>query len=284
MPNPDYTSRITPKGLAAFFVLAYAITWILSIFSTEGLLPFIVPPLAVTLSAIFLHYGPAFAAIILVGVTGGWGHIRSLFSRLGIWRVGAGWYLFIFAYPLLLRLATVGIDVVLGGSLPEFLSAADVPGGNPILLLPIVFLVVFFQAGLAEEIGWRGYALPGLQKRFGALASSLILGIIWGIWHFHPLNFADMWPMAFWYMLDIVAFTVIFTWLYNHTQGSILLAALFHTASNVSDWIVPTFSVVAEASSNRPFIIQAILGCVVALVIVARYGAKSLDRVPLIEG
>jgi membrane protease YdiL (CAAX protease family) len=278
MNTYQYTDRITQRFLTIFFVLTFGITWGLAVIATGDLLPIAIPAPLVTISAIMLHYGPAMAAILLVGITGGRTAIRSLIGKLGHWRVGFSWYLFIFLYPLLLRLAAVGIDVMLGGQSPAFLNAAEVPVGNPALLIPVVFLVVFFQAGLAEEIGWRGYALPGLQHRYGAVVSSVILGIIWWIWHFHPVNFASLWPVAGWYLYNILSFTILLTWVYNNTDGSILLAALFHTASNVCDWIVPTFSPVSGSATLRPFIIQGTLGWIFAIGVIVFFGAQQLSR------
>lgn len=278
MNGDPYTAGITRRSLTLYFVLAFAVTWGLSVVATGDWLPLSVPALLATASAIVLHYGPAMAAFFLVGATGGRTALRSLLGKLGHWRVGIGWYLLVFLYPLLLHLASVGMDVLLGGQAPAFLSAAEVPAGNPALLIPVVFLVVFFQAGLAEEIGWRGYALPGLQHRHGAVASSVMLGMVWWLWHFHAMNFASLWPVAGWYLYNILAFSIVLTWVYNNTEGSILLAALFHTSSNVCDWIVPTFSAVSDSASLRPFIIQGTLGWLFAAGVIALFGAQHLRR------
>jgi CAAX protease family protein len=278
MTDIKRTDRITQKSLVAFFLLAYGITWGLSVLATKNLLPFTLPPLLMNACALLLHYGPAFAAIIMAAIGSGRIGVYALLGRLGRWRVGLGWYLFIFLFPLLVRLAAVGMDTLLGGKLPSFFSSSGVPKGNPAILLPVVFLAVLFQAGLAEEIGWRGYGLPGLQQRYGALTSSLILGVVWAAWHFHPLNFTLLWPLAFWYFFTIIPFAILLTWIYNNTGASILMAVLFHTASNVCDWIVPTLPAVANASSIRPFIIQGILTWVIAIIIIAIYGPKRLSR------
>jgi membrane protease YdiL (CAAX protease family) len=158
------------------------------------------------------------------------------------------------------------------------MSATDVPAASPALLIPVVFLVVLFQAGLAEEVGWRGYALPGLQQRYGALASSIILGVLWWLWHFHPQNYPALKPMAFWYLYGILPTTVILTWVYNNTSGSILLAVLFHTANNVADWIVPTSPAVTGIGTIRPYVIQGTLAWIVALCVVKIYGGRHLSR------
>ena len=274
----QHTKHISQKSLLIFFLLAYGITWGLSVLATEHTLPFDRPPLLMNLSSILLHYGPALAAIIMVGAAGGRHAIKTFLGRLGQWRAGLRWYLFVFLFPLLVRLVTIGIDVLMGGQVPPFFSAGIVPEGNPVLLLPVVFLAVFFQAGLAEEIGWRGYALPGLQKRYSALTSSLILGVIWTFWHYHPENFSTIWPLTFYYLIFVISLTIIMTWIYNNTQGSLILAVLFHTVSNISDWIIPTFSVVASASGIRPFIIESLLTLAAALVIIVIYGPKYLSH------
>jgi membrane protease YdiL (CAAX protease family) len=278
MNTYQYTQKITPRSLTIFFLLTFSITWGLSLIATEHLLPFVIPRSLMSISGILLHYGPSLAAIILVATIGGRRAIQGLLGKLGYWRVGVGWYLFVFLYPLFLRLAAVAIDVLLGGQWPDFMSAAAVPVANSALLIPVVFVAVFFQAGLAEEIGWRGYGLPGLQQRYGALTSSVILGIIWWLWHFHPLNFANLRPMAFWYLCNILAFTILITWVYNNTNGSILLVMLLHTVSNVCDWIVPTFSAVAGSTGIRPFVIQGTLAWIIAVGVIVFFGAKHLSR------
>jgi len=103
MKTYQYTDAITQRSLTVFFLLAFGITWGLSVIASGDLLRVAIPAPLMTISAIMLHYGPAMAAILLVGITGGRTAIRSLLGKLGHWRVGFGWYLFIFLYPLLLR-------------------------------------------------------------------------------------------------------------------------------------------------------------------------------------
>jgi membrane protease YdiL (CAAX protease family) len=279
MNTYPYSQKISTRSLVVYFLLTFGITWGFSIIASKDILPFTPPNVLRNISGILMHYGPAIAAFILVGVTGGRSALRNLLGKLGHWRVGIAWYLFVFIFPLLVRLAAVGIDVLMGGELPDFMSPAGMPVGiSPVLLIPLVFLAVLFQAGLAEEIGWRGYALPGLLQRYSALASSIILGIIWWLWHFHPMNYAIYRPMAFQFLFNILAVTILLTWVYNNTDGSILLVVLFHTASNVCDWIVPTKMGLAEITSLRPSIIQGVLTWILAIVIVIFFGAKHLSR------
>jgi len=274
-----YRSRITGGWLVGYFLTAFGITWGLAVVAAGHLLPFTVPGVVISIAAILLHYGPALAAVLLVGLNGGRKSLAELARSLGHWRTGGFWWVFLFAFPVLVRLAAVGLDVALGGTFPKLMSAAAVPDGNPFLLIPVVFVLVFFQAGLAEEAGWRGYALPGLQNRWGAVTSSVVLSLFWCVWHFHPMNFPILRPIAPWYVLNIIPFTILLTWIYNNTGKSLLMAALFHTVSNVSDWIIPTSPVGHSLEVGvRPLILQGVLTWAAALTVIVLYGSRTLVR------
>jgi uncharacterized protein len=92
-------------------------------------------------------------------------------------------------------------------------------------------------SSMGEELGWRGYWLPRLQARFGALFSSILLGAVWGFWHLPlALTPGDLRSETFfgWSVLGTVATAILFTWVYNHTQGSLFVALLLHTSTNVT--------------------------------------------------
>ena len=280
-PRPGFLKR---NSLVAYFVLAYGITWILSIMATKGLLPLQLPTAIRTFGSILLHYGPALAAIIVAGIVGGSAGVRELLSRFREWRVGVHWYLFILLYPTIARLIAVGLNVLLGGTAPAFFRARGIPQGNPIILFIPVFVGILLQAGIAEEIGWRGFALPRLQAHYSAFTSSLILGVLWALWHFHPQNWPDLAPIAFWYILSVLSLTVIFTWVYNNTRGSLLVAVLFHTASNTSDWIVPIVPFITGASDVRASVLLQVFNLIVAVAIIVVFGSKHLSRRPPSQG
>jgi membrane protease YdiL (CAAX protease family) len=103
-------------------------------------------------------------------------------------------------------------------------------------VLPTLAFQIFFFT-LTEETAWRGFALPRLLKKYNALAASLILGLLWGLWHI-PLFLI---PGSFQaslsfpgFLLSALATSILFTWLFNHTNGSVLIAGLFHAATDVS--------------------------------------------------
>ena len=104
------------------------------------------------------------------------------------------------------------------------------------MLLPLFLVILTLTDGLGEEPAWRGFALPRLLTQHNALVASLILGLLWALWHL-PLAWteeATMYQQPIWlFLLDITAKSVLFTWVFLHTRGSVLVAMLFHGATNV---------------------------------------------------
>ena len=146
--------------LIAFFVLAYLLTWwIYPLLRFSPLLG--IPGL----------FGPALAAIIMAAVTGGKSGVKQLLSRVVLWRVGVRWYVIALGLPTVLSLAAAGLYYLFDGSRPIQIGAVSV-------LDFIVFVLV-----VGEELGWRGYALPLLLEQRSAVMASLILGVLWGLWH-----------------------------------------------------------------------------------------------------
>jgi uncharacterized protein len=161
------------------------------------------------------------------------------------------------------------LNILLGAPAPTFFHAVGIPQGNPFLLLPVVFVAVLLQAGLAEEIGWRGFALPWLQARYSPLAATVVLAAPWALWHFHPQNWAALFPIAFWYVLSVFSAAVLFTWVYNATAGSLLLVVLLHTASDTADWIIPIGLTSTAATANvSTFALFSLISLAVSLLLI----------------
>ena len=204
--------------LVAFFALAYALTW--------PTIPLVAVSPLLGLPGLF---GPAIAAIVTTAVAEGRPGLRDLLGRILRWRVGARWYAIALGLPVVLAGAAAGTHLLLGG--PAVLRV-----GALSLLEPVLFVLI-----IGEELGWRGYALPRLLARRSALAASLILGLLWGLWHL-PTFFVPGTPQhglpisAF--LLLTMAYSVLFTWIYLHTGGSVLLATLFHGAINLSQGLL----------------------------------------------
>src|SRR5215218_983173 len=237
-PHGGLKGLLTRHPLVSFFAMAYALTWLAwsPWYLSEagiGLLPYDGDSISDYLNTVALIMGPTLSAFIMTGATEVRDGVRRLLRRIVLWRVGLGWYLFVLlGIPAIIVLSTV----VLPGALSSF-QASTVPST---LFLYVVAGPVFLFAGgpVFEEIGWRGFALPRLQRLYGPLVGSLVLGIIWALWHL-PLFLIPSWDTPHGNPLDLVLFviwavaiTIIFTWVFNNTKGSVLLAILAHGSIN----------------------------------------------------
>jgi len=209
-------------------------------------------------------FGPAIIALALTAAREGRPALRALWERLLIWRVGVFWYLFSFLSTAVVALTAIGLHVLLGGEAGVFNDPAQL-----YLVIP-VFLYVLFTSVLGEEIGWRGYALPRLQARFGALGASLILGLVWGIWHL-PLflmagNFHQYIPVSA-FLLQTTGFSVLYTWIWNKTRGSLLMPHLFHAASNTTLGVLPILPTAAYPTTRPLWLGVGLLWLMVVAVV-----------------
>nr|WP_255455248.1 CPBP family intramembrane glutamic endopeptidase [Natrialba sp. INN-245] len=168
------------------------------------------------------------------------------------------------------------MGILAGDAVPGFERAAEF-AADPVSLLPYaVFMLIF--GPLPEELGWRGYALDGLQARWNALWASLILGFVWAVWHV-PMFFMigtyqaelGVLTLPFWeFMVGATLVSVLYTWIYNNTGRSILGAVLFHFSGNFSGELIP------HGPVGRLF--PAVLALLVVVVVVSVYGPKTLTR------
>ncbi len=262
---------IAEYPLVSYFVLTYAITW-------TFLIPFVYlwrvvldrsfePWLLVFLPG---AYGPSIAAIIMTYLRKGRSGIRDLLAKMLIWRVRWKWYFFVILIPITLLILAIGLSEFRETALASF---------NPVNLLaaiPLYLLIALPFGPLAEELGWRGFALPGLQARFTPLVSSLILGVIWTFWHTPMFWFPGAAIPSFLelsafsvslYLVQTIAEAILFTTVFNYTQGSVLIAIVFHTTINASENIL--FSALPEPSSTQQMgihIFMITLMCILAFV------------------
>ena len=247
LPSAPGQRRSQGVGLVAFFALAFGLSWAVwlpTTLASRGLVGWELPP---ELSRTVGAFGPTLAALLVTAANNGWRGLRASLARLAIWRVGLGWYGFALLWPAAHSLATTGVHVLLGAAPPDFahppaLWLYPVPrelfAAGPWPLLPFVFVqTLLLSSPMGEEPGWRGFALPRLQARLGALGASLVLGVLWGLWHL-PLALTSGDPTAGtfsgWYLLGITGDAVLYTWLFNSTGASLLLVVLLHAAMSTT--------------------------------------------------
>jgi membrane protease YdiL (CAAX protease family) len=185
-------------------------------------------------------WAPAVSAILLSRAMEGKTETQALFLSLRRWRTGIHWYLFILLYPAAIWFLARAIDYLFGRPfefMPPILSYFPLDQSYMV----VAALVFAFPNTLGEEIGWRGFALPRLQAKYNALAASVLLGLFWAIWHI-PMWIANdkLGLDLFRSIITIIAYTIIFTWVYNSTSGSVLLTWLFHASITITQYILQT--------------------------------------------
>jgi membrane protease YdiL (CAAX protease family) len=217
------------RPMVSFFVLAYGVTWLLwaplvvcgvPAFSASTHTPswYALPGVAV---------GVTGTAFFMTAVTKGRDGVTRMVRRLVDWRVGPAWYLVaVLAIPLGQILVTAVLVT------PDALTAL---APSALATYPVAYLAHFWFGPLFEESGWRGFALPRLQHRFGPVRATLLLGLLWSGWHFFlylpswlQAGPVDALASGGIFVVFTTSITVLFTWLSNNTRASLLLAILLH--------------------------------------------------------
>lgn len=259
-------------GLALMFLL----TWPIDL-AGGGYVPWKVPETV----GLLVGYGFVIAALVMSALTLGADGVKALLKRFLIGRVGWRWYLTaFFLYPALMT-AAVYLDTLRSGIAPDFsrVWAYQIfgEGASPMVFVPVFFLFDALTNG--EEIGWRGYLLPRVQAKHGALAASLIIGLLWGFWHLPKYLGAENFAMFPWLMLKTAADAVLFTWVYNSTRGSLLLVTIMHASANTAGVFLPLGNTPGGAQLE-PYVMLTGLVYLTALVVVRVFGAARLSREP----
>src|SRR5215213_1800415 len=220
-------SLVKRHPIITFFVLTYVLTW-----AIESPLVFLTDSVTDTQGLVLVILAsnvPSVVAIVLTAIVLGRGALRKLLGRLLIWRVNPLWYLVVILGPVALTGGVVGLNALMGGPALSL--------GMPLLGVA-VFLAfsIFPGSALGEEIGWRGYALPRLQAGRSALSASLLLAPIWALWHLPLWLTGDPVKTPTFYAAFVVsafALSIILTWVYNSSGGSLLMVVLLHATFNL---------------------------------------------------
>jgi membrane protease YdiL (CAAX protease family) len=265
--------------------MAFAFSWIVWspwVLSEEGvgLLPFELGGAASgLLNAAAILAGPTLAGLIMTGVTEGREGVRRLLRRIALWRVGLRWYLFaLIGIPVVMALGTL----ILPGGLAAFGSLGL---GYVLTYLALFPLIIVLGGPLFEEVGWRGYALPRLQPLYGPLVGTLILGLLWALWHL-PQFLIPSWAEASGgrgflaivkFVLIAIAFAIVTTWVFNNTKGSVFLAILVHTS--IDAFSIPMGELFSPSEVANSLLLSFLVLVVVLVVLTrGRLGYQQYQR------
>ncbi|WP_152522936.1 CPBP family intramembrane glutamic endopeptidase [Nocardiopsis potens] len=281
--TPAWRRLIRQRPMTSFFTLAIALSWIAwipYILSAHGLgvLDFALPGLASQLLLMLpgAYLGPIFSAFLVTAVADGREGVRRWAGRLFKWRMSWRWY----------ALAVLGVPLAL------IVCAIPFSGGDirmPPLMVLAVYLpglvLQFVTTGIAEEPGWRDFALPRIQPYHGPLRGTLILGVIWGVWHL-PLFLTEWggYPHGTWadpinFTFSCIAISVVMTWVFNRTGESLPIAILLHASVNnfmsiVMGFMFPSIGATHADGTN---VILLAFGTAACVLLVATRGRLGYD-------
>lgn len=222
-------------------------------------------------------FGPSIAGVIVIGLVAGRPGLRDLFGRLALARIPARWIAFVLLFPPALCATAVAVGYLLGGMAPlsyDFLVPLS-------LAVPFVLFLIICT-GLAEELGWRGFALPHLQQTRTAERASWILGLAWGLWHLPSVVLLPLMtgaanaPQAALSLIGltigIVGYTIILTWFYNNTR-SLFWVVILHGYANA--W---QSYVVLSSGSFMAQVVYGVLPWVLAAWLLKKFDARTLTH------
>ena len=259
-----------PKGITGFikrnpvismYAIMFAIAWSVMIpqaLHSQGILGQPIPEIL----EILIGWSPAIASILVSAVIAGGAAVRELLKRFLIWRVGLRWYVLGALLMAVLILGGIGLHVLFGGRMPA-IPAAEAPLWQlPFIVLLLVLMGFLFNT---EEVAWRGFALPRLQRRFGPLGAVLLIAIPESFLHL-PLFWMKENPFfqtvgLYWYSAFSIAAVVLYMYIFNKTKGSLLIVTLLHASQN-------TWANLLSDNSASPFHYTVVLTWLVALALI----------------
>ena len=280
MGDPPATREIPWNG-------GQIVTWVLLLFlfTSLGALPLILQGLnlsrisqstphlpLVMIGMLTTSCAPTLAALFIVGLYPGAGGVRSISRQLGIWRVGLVWYGLALVGPIILLLTAEAFNAVRrGGPPPHWIVPPSFSG-------PSGLYFVVFGSLFAEEPGWRGFAQPRLQTRYGALPASMVIGVLWSTWHLWyvitPGGFSNVTGAnALATYVRLTSTAIIYAWMYNSTNGSLFIAMLAHFGHNLAASLIPT-----SVDGGWQHLTVALVYLIVASIVALMTEPRTLGR------
>lgn len=276
--------HVRKHRLLTYYVLTFAISWgaILLAVGPADFLNVTGSSPAFALAGILSLLGPSLAGLFLTGLLDGRAGLRDLLSRLGRWRVGVRWYAVVLLIAPLVNLATL---FALSLRSPEYVPAIVTSEDKLGVLLPGIAAGLFVAA--FEEVGWTGFATPRFRSRYGVVATGLIMGLLWGVWHF-PLFAGNAGSsgavppvllMAALLFAWLPPYRVLMVWVYDRTQ-SLLMVMLMHLVIVIGQFAFATETISSEGRFTSIVAYGAALWLVVGAVALANGGHITRERPP----
>jgi membrane protease YdiL (CAAX protease family) len=267
-----------------YFLLTFAYSWIIwipSVLDGTGVeLPFDVTGYS-TLVVIIGAFAPLLAAITLVAKDEGREGIKSFFSQAIDFHIKPVYIILALVLPLAIHVITHYLALVLGLDVAQTLFPTEISTAPIILAIPYFILMLVIGGG-QEEFGWRGYAQEPLQEKIGVIPASLVIGVIWGIWHL------PLWFMAgdlhsaysfFAFVMMTTSISVIYAWLYNASGKKLIVVIFFHAMNNTAAPLIPFLHGVEGKPESAYWIyaaVNVVFGIIFAYVLVKR--SKPIQR------
>jgi membrane protease YdiL (CAAX protease family) len=220
--------------------------------------------------------GPSGAGILLTGLLDGRAGFRELYSRLIRWQVGARWYaVALLTVPLVIASILLGLSRLSSDFQPAIFTSDDKPA------LVLSSIAAGLAVGLFEELGWTGFAVPRLKRRYGVLNTGLIVGFVWGAWHFPPFwksdTFSAVVPLVL--LLGqlfswLPPYRILMAWVYDRTE-SVLVSVLMHAS------LMASLSIFVPAELSGMSLLTWILAWAAALWVIVAASVLSKRRASL---
>jgi membrane protease YdiL (CAAX protease family) len=251
-------SVVSRRPVASFVALTYAISWSIWLRLSQATSD---PSFIMVLPGAF---GPAIAVAIVVSLTGG--SLRTWVREMATWRVAPRWYLAALGLPILFAGAeTVAYAAFVGPLEPSVLP-------RRVVFWFATFLFAVTVGGGIEEPGWRGFMQPRLQRSYSAVSAAVLVGLVWTVWHlplhvFLPSLGGGLVEGVF-SRIATVPLAIVYAWLYNETEGSVLIAMLLHGGWNSAQTLVPATGTVGAESATYTITVLWSARLAVLLVVV----------------
>ena len=251
-----------------FVILTYAISWAVLLLTSDT-------------NHIVAKFGPSIAGVLMALLLGGSVGLIELLKRIAIWNVHFKFYLIALLGPALIWALAVLIQSLLNGSAPV------IELSNITVFASLFLTALFLGGGLGEELGWRGFALPQLQSKMSPISSSLLIGLVWGLWHAPVFVMADAERTGG--VVALILFTIfaiclslLFTAIFNSTRGSLLIPLILHGALNATENTFEQIFPVMQTESSYVFIYGGLILVMAVLLLIFRKRV-GLGRIEIVK-